>query len=115
MRHSVESSLKRLQTDYIDLLYVHWWGYATIIPELMHSLNDLVSSGKINYLGVSDTPAWVVVKANQYARDHGLRQFVVYKGLWNAAKRDFERDIVPMCKYEGMGLVPWGALGQGQF
>ncbi|KAF5877856.1 putative norsolorinic acid reductase protein [Botrytis fragariae] len=115
LRHSVETSLKRLQTEYIDLLYVHWWDYATTIPELMTSLNDLVSSGKVNYLGVSDTPAWVVAKANQYARDHGLRQFVVYQGLWNAAKRDFERDIVPMCKDEGMGLIPWGTLAQGRF
>ncbi|CAD6440553.1 1d13c748-07be-4ada-a05a-8dc7a42727d4 [Sclerotinia trifoliorum] len=115
LRNSIESSLKRLQTDYIDLFYVHWWDYTTTIPELMHSLNDLVSSGKVNYLGVSDTPAWVAAKANQYARDHGLRQFAVYQGLWNAAKRDFEREIVPMCKDEGMGLVPWGALGQGRF
>ncbi len=67
------------------------------------------------YLGVSDTPAWVVSKANQYARDHGLRQFVVYQGMWNAAVRDFEREIIPMCQDEGMGLLPWGVLGQGRF
>lgn len=81
----------------------------------MHSLNDLVISGQVLYLGVSDTPAWVVAKANQYARDHGLRQFVVYQGMWNAAMRDFERDIIPMCRDEGMGLAPYGCLGQGQF
>jgi aryl-alcohol dehydrogenase-like predicted oxidoreductase len=81
----------------------------------MHSLNDLVVSGQVLYLGISDTPAWVVSKANQYARDHGLRQFVVYQGGWNAAMRDFERDIIPMCKDEGMGLAPYGVLGQGQF
>ena len=67
------------------------------------------------YLGISDTPAWVVAKANQYARDHGLRQFVVYQGMWNAAMRDFERDIIPMCKDEGMALLPYGTLGQGRF
>jgi hypothetical protein len=82
---------------------------------MMQSLNDLVSSGKVNYLGVSDAPAWIVSKANQYARDHGLRQFVVYQGLWSAARRDFERDIIPMCVAEGMGLIPWGSLGMGQF
>jgi aryl-alcohol dehydrogenase-like predicted oxidoreductase len=115
MKVSVDQSLKKLQTTYIDLLYIHWWDYSTGIPELMQSLNDLVVSGKVIYLGVSDTPAWVVTKANQYARDHGLRQFVVYQGLWNAGIRDFERDIIPMCQDEGMGLLPYGALGQGRF
>lgn len=115
MRLSVDNSLKNLQTSYIDLLYLHWWDYATSIPELMHGLNDLVVSGKVLYLGISDTPAWVVAKANQYARDHGLRQFVVYQGLWNASIRDFERDIIPMCHDEGMGLAPWGTVGQGRF
>ncbi len=81
----------------------------------MRSLNSLVQSGKVNYLGISDTPAWVVAKANQYARDHGLAPFVVYQGLWNASIRDFERDIIPMCMDEGMGLIPWGTLGQGRF
>ncbi|KAK1145723.1 hypothetical protein N8T08_003961 [Aspergillus melleus] len=115
MRLSLEASLKKLQTSYIDLFYVHWWDYATTIPELMHALNDLVASGKVLYLGISDTPAWVVAKANQYARDHGLRPFVVYQGMWNAAIRDMERDIVPMCRDEGMGICAYGALGQGQF
>lgn len=114
MRVSLELSLKKLQTSYIDLFYVHWWDYTVTIPELMHSLNDLVAAGKVIYLGISDTPAWVVAKANQYARDHGLRQFSVYQGLWNASIRDFEREIIPMARDEGMGLVPWGALGQGR-
>lgn len=81
----------------------------------MHSLDEVVKSGKVLYLGVSDTPAWIVSKANQYARDHGLSQFIVYQGLWSAAKKDFEREIIPMCRAEGMGLAPWGALGGGQF
>lgn len=115
MRISLEASLRKLQTTYIDLFYVHWWDYTVSIPELMHSLNDLVVSGKVLYLGISDTPAWVVAKANQYARDHGLRQFTVYQGMWNAAMRDFERDIIPMCRDEGMGLCPYGVLNQGRF
>ena len=81
----------------------------------MQSLNTIVQQGKVIYLGVSDMPAWVVSKANQYARDHGLRQFVVCQGQWSAANRDFERDIIPMCASEGMGLAPWGALGGGGF
>ncbi|KAI0387985.1 norsolorinic acid reductase [Hypomontagnella monticulosa] len=112
---SVNESLRKLQTDYIDLLYVHWWDGSTSIPELMQSLNQLVLSGKVLYLGVSDTPAWVVSKANEYARNHGLRQFSVYQGRWSAATRDFEREIIPMVKAEGMSLAPWGALGGGKF
>jgi len=112
---SLEASLKKLQTDYIDLLYVHWWDFTTSIPELMQSLDAVVKSGKVLYLGISDTPAWVVSKANQYARDHGLRQFSVYQGRWSAAERDFEREIIPMAREEGMALAPWGALGSGNF
>lgn len=112
---SVNASLKKLQTDYIDLLYVHWWEYSTSIPELMQSLNQLVAAGKVLYLGISDAPAWVAAKANEYARNHGLRQFSVYQGRWSAASRDFERDIIPMARDEGMALAPWGALGGGTF
>ena len=97
------------------MLYLHWWDFTTSVPEVMKSLNTLADQGKILYLGVSDTPAWIVSKANQWARDHGLRQFVVYQGRWSAADRDFERDIIPMCEAEGMGLAPWGALGGGDF
>ena len=115
MRLSLDASLKKLQTDYIDVFYVHWWDSTTSIPELMHSLNTFVEQGKVLYLGVSDTPAWIVSKANEYARGKGLRQFSVYQGLWNAAMRDFERDILPMCAAEGMGIVPWGVVGRGNF
>jgi aryl-alcohol dehydrogenase-like predicted oxidoreductase len=115
MKVSLEASLKKLRTGYIDLFYVHWWDYTVSIPELMHSLNDLIVAGKVLYLGISDSPAWVVSKANQYARDHGLRQFVVYQGMWNASMRDFERDIIPMCRDEGMGLAPYAVLNQGRF
>lgn len=115
MKISVEASLKKLQTDYIDILYVHWWSYDTPIEEVMHYLNDLVVSGKVIYLGISDTPAWIVSKANTYARAHGLRPFVVYQGQWSAAQRSFEREIIPMCRAEGMAIAPWGALGGGMF
>ncbi|CAK7224111.1 hypothetical protein SBRCBS47491_005437 [Sporothrix bragantina] len=112
---SVNASLKKLRTDYIDLLYVHWWDHSTSVPELMQSLNQLVLSGKVLYLGISDAPAWVVSKANEYARNHGLRPFSVYQGRWSAAQRDFERDILPMARDEGMALAPWGSLGGGSF
>ncbi|KAJ5769061.1 Aldo/keto reductase [Penicillium odoratum] len=115
LRLSLEASLKKLGTTYIDIFYVHWWDFTVSIPEFMRTLDDLAAAGKILHLGISDTPAWVVSKANEYARCHGLRQFVVYQGLWNAGTRDFERDILPMCCAEGMAVVLYGTLGQGRF
>ncbi|KAF2838740.1 Aldo/keto reductase [Patellaria atrata CBS 101060] len=109
LRVSVEDSLKKLQTNCIDI------DYSTSIPEVMQSLNPLATAGKVLYLGVSDTPAWVVSKANHYARDHGLAQFMIYQGMWNAANCDLERDIISMCRDEGMAIAPWSALGSGQF
>ncbi len=115
LKISLDASLKKLQTDYIDLLYIHWWDFSTSIPELMQSLHHCVAAGKVLYLGISDTPAWIVSKANQYARDHGLTQFSVYQGHWSATMRDFEREILPMCEAEGMAVAPWGTLGRGNF
>ncbi|TYJ54957.1 hypothetical protein B9479_004369 [Cryptococcus floricola] len=115
LRLTVEASLKKLRTDYIDLLYVHWWDYSASIPEVMLSLNDLVKSGKVLYLGISDTPAWIVAQANEYARQNALTPFVIYQGNWNVAKRDMERDIIPMCRANGMSVAAWGVLGQGKF
>ena len=112
---SLAASLRKLQTSYIDLLYIHWWDYTTSIPEVMHALHYAVAAGKVLYLGISDTPAWIVSKANEYARQKGLTQFSVYQGLWNAAVRDFERDLIPMGASEGMALAPWGSLGRGAF
>jgi len=115
LKHSLEASLKKLRTTYIDILYVHWWDHSTSIPELMQNLAEVVRSGKVLYLGVSDTPAWVVAQANEYARAHALPQFVVFQGLYNYAVRDMERDIIPMCRNNGMSIAPWGIMGQGQF
>jgi len=115
MHLSFKKSLEKLRTDYVDVLYVHWWDFTTSIEELCHGLNNLVVSGKVLYLGVSDTPAWIVTKFNTYAKDHGMRQFSVYQGKWSAADRDFERDIIPMVRDQGMAICPWGALGGGDF
>ncbi|KAI0741966.1 norsolorinic acid reductase [Daedaleopsis nitida] len=112
---SVNDSLKKLQTDYIDLLYLHIWDYSASIPEIMQALDALVKQNKVLYLGISDTPAWLVVKANEYARAHGMAQFVVYQGLWSLTARDLEREILPMCRAEGMAVAPWGVLGQGKY
>ncbi|OHW97115.1 norsolorinic acid reductase [Colletotrichum incanum] len=112
---SVEASLRKLQTDYIDLLYVHYWDLATTAEELMQSLNALVQERKVLYLGVSDAPAWWVVKCNEYARRCGMRAFCVYQGRWSAAARDLEREVLGMCQDQGMGVAAWGSLGGGYF
>ncbi|KAI1251279.1 hypothetical protein MGN70_005845 [Eutypa lata] len=114
MHLSVRDSLRKLKTDYIDILYVHWWDFATSVEEVMSHLHAYVMAKQVLYLGISDTPAWVVVKANAYARANGLTPFSVYQGRWNAAFRDMEEDIIPMCEDQGMGIVPWAALGAGQ-
>jgi len=115
LRLSVKSSLEKLQTSYLDLLFVHYHDYTTSIPELMSALNDEVRSGRVNYIAASDMPAWLVVKANDYARQHGMAQFVAYQGEWSLLRRDVEREIIPMCQAEGMAFMPYGVLGQGKF
>ncbi|GLB45500.1 putative aryl-alcohol dehydrogenase [Lyophyllum shimeji] len=115
MHLSVEASLKKLRTSHIDLLYVHWWDWDTSIEEVMPGLHALVLAGKVLYLGISDTPAWIVSKANQYAYDHTLTPFAVYQGAWNVMNRDLERDVIPMARSEGMAITPWNAVASGKF
>ncbi|KUI60953.1 Putative aryl-alcohol dehydrogenase AAD14 [Cytospora mali] len=112
---SIRDSLKKLQTDYIDIYYVHYWDYTTSVKEVMDALHSLVEQGKVLYLGISDTPAWIVAEANTYAIDHGKTPFSIYQGRWNVMVRDFERDIVPMARHFGMALAPWDVLGGGKF
>lgn len=112
---SVRDSLTKLQTDWIDILYLHWWDFTTSIKEVMDSLHLLVQQGKVMYLGISDTPAWVVSAANEYALAHGKTPFCIYQGRWNVMRRDFERDIIPMARMYGMALCPWDVLGSGKF
>lgn len=111
---SLKDSLTKLQTDYVDILYLHWWDFSTSIEELMDSLDIVVKSGKVLYLGISDTPAWVVSAANVYASSHGKTPFSIYQGRWNVMIRDFERDILPMAKMFGMAIAPWDAAGGGR-
>ncbi|KAJ7062821.1 Aldo/keto reductase [Mycena amicta] len=114
MHISVEASLKKLRTSYIDILYVHWWDWNTSIEEVMTGLHKLVMQGKVLYLGISDTPAWIVSEANRYARDHGMSPFVIYEGHWNLLDRSFEREIIPMARAHGMALAPWDVLCAGK-
>ncbi|KAJ3055013.1 hypothetical protein HK097_000092 [Rhizophlyctis rosea] len=112
---SVERSLNNLKTEYIDILYLHWWDDCSPIKEIMHTLHHLVQYRKVLYLGISDTPAWIVAAANTYAEDHALTPFTIYQSKYSPASRDAERDILPMCKRFGMAFAPFGVLESGRF
>ncbi|KAF2861570.1 aryl-alcohol dehydrogenase [Piedraia hortae CBS 480.64] len=112
---SLRDSLKKLQTDWIDILYVHWWDWSTSVEEMMDSLDEVVKQGKVLYLGISDTPAYIVSMANTYAKAHGKTPFAVYQGRWNVMVRDLEREILPMCRLFGMAIAPWDVIGGGRF
>ena len=110
---SVEKSLKRLKTDYIDVLYVHAWDFTTPVEEVMRSLDDLVRQGKVFYIGISDTPAWIVSMANTWANDHALTPFIVNQIEYNLTERAPERDLLPMSKHLNLGVVAWSPLATG--
>ncbi|MEZ4921343.1 MAG: aldo/keto reductase [Saprospiraceae bacterium] len=113
MMRSVEESLKRLQTDFIDLLWVHAWDGVTPEEEIMRGLEDLVRSGLVHYIGISDTPAWVVSRANTLAELKNWTAFIGLQVEYSLIQRDAERDLLPMARYLGLTLTPWGALGGG--
>lgn len=113
MRQSVERSLKRLQSDYIDILYLHMWDYLTPVEEVMRGLDGLVQSGKVNYIAISDTPAYIIAEANTLATLRGWPSFLGIQIPYHLARRDAERELVPMAEHWGMTVLPWGVLGQG--
>ncbi len=110
---SVEASLKRLNTDYIDLLWLHAWDFTTPVSEVMRTLDDLVSSGKVLYIGISDSPAWVVSQANTLAELRGWSQFIGLQVEYNLLNRDAERDLLPMAKEFGISTTAWAPLASG--
>jgi aryl-alcohol dehydrogenase-like predicted oxidoreductase len=113
MMRSVEESLKRLKTDFIDLLYLHIWDDITPIDEVMRAMDDLVRQGKVNYIAISDTPAWVVAKGNTMAELMGWSQFVALQVEYSLLARTPERDLIPMAKHFGLTVTPWAPLGGG--
>lgn len=113
MMRSVEASLKRLETDFIDLLWVHAWDGTTPVEEIMRGLDDLVSQGKVNYIGISDTPAWVVSQANTLAHFRGWAAFVALQVEYSLIQRTPERDLIPMANAMGMAVTPWAPLAGG--
>lgn len=113
MVRSVEASLKRLDTDFIDLYWLHAWDFTTPVDEVMRGLDDLVRAGKIIYIAISDTPAWKIAQLNTWAECHALSRFIATQVHYNLVKRDVERDIVPACREFGLGVMPWAPLGGG--
>ncbi|MFE8601075.1 aldo/keto reductase [Archangium violaceum] len=108
-----DNSLRRLQTDYIDLYWLHNWDVHTPIEETMGALEDLVRAGKVRYLGVSDTPAWKIVEANMLARFRGWSAFIGLQIEYSLLERTVEQELVPMAREFGLGITPWSPLKSG--
>ncbi|MFO8173453.1 MAG: aldo/keto reductase [Longimicrobiales bacterium] len=113
MVQSLEASLKRLGTDYVDLLWLHAWDFMTPVDEVMRGLDDLVRAGKVLYLGISDTPAWVVSQANTLADLRGWSPFVALQIEYSLIQRTPERELLPMARSLDLAVTPWGILGSG--
>jgi len=113
MVQSLEESLRRLKTDYVDLFYVHAWDFFTPVDEVMRGLDDLVRSGKVLYLGISDTPAWIVSQCNTLAELRGWSNFVSLQSEYSLLERTPERDLLPMAKAFDIALTAWAPLAGG--
>jgi aryl-alcohol dehydrogenase-like predicted oxidoreductase len=110
---ATEASLRRLQTDWIDLLYVHIWDPVTPLEETISALNDLIRQGKVRYIGCSDFTGWQVSEAAACAREHGWDGFICHQIEYSALVRDIEVEIAPACRYNRVGLVAWSPLAGG--
>ena len=113
MVRSVEASLKRLDTDYIDLLYLHVWDDRTPVEEILRAFDDLVRSGKVLYVGISDSPAWQISRMQAIAELRGWAPLVALQIPYNLTERTVERDLMPMAKEMGLGVLPWSPLAGG--
>lgn len=111
--NSIESSLRRLGTDYVDLYQIHRWDPETPIEETMEALNDVVRSGKARYIGASSMFAWQFVKSLHVSDLRGLARFVSMQNHYNLVYREEEREMIPLCLEEGVGLIPWSPLARG--
>jgi aryl-alcohol dehydrogenase-like predicted oxidoreductase len=113
MMKSAERSLKHLQTDHIDIYYLHMWDYMTPVEEIIRGLDDLVRQGKVNYVAFSDTPDYIVAEANTRAGLMGWSRFIGMQIPYSLLYRDVERSIIPMAKHWDMAVLPWGLLEEG--
>ena len=113
LRLSLDTSLRRLRTDYIDVWYLHLWDQLTPVEETMRALDDAVTSGKVLHLGLSDTPAWVAAQATTLAHCHGWSRPAVLQARYSLLSRDAERDLIPAAEALGMSVAAWSPLGGG--
>ncbi len=112
--HEIDASLKRLGMDHVDLYQIHRWDDATPIEETMEALHDVVRMGKARYLGASSMHAWQFAKAQQVAERHGWTRFVSMQNHYNLLYREEEREMVPLCRDQEVGLIPWSPLARGR-
>ena len=112
---SIDKSLKRLQMDYVDLYQIHRWDYETPIEETMEALHDVVKAGKVRYIGASSMFAWQFSKAQYTAQSHGWTRFVSMQNHYNLVYREEEREMIPLCLDQGVGLIPWSPVARGFF
>ena len=110
----LDESLRRLRTDYVDLYQIHRWDYETPIEETLDALNDVVRSGKVRYIGASSTWAWQFTKALYLSKVNGWARFVSMQNHYNLIYREEEREMIPLCKAEGIGIIPWSPLARGR-
>ena len=110
---SIDASLRRLGTDHVDVYYIHRWDYETPIEETLAALDELVRVGKVRYLGASSMHAWQFMKALGLADRHGWSRFAAMQNHYNLVHREQEREMMPLCRNEGIGVVPWSPLARG--
>jgi len=110
----LDESLRRLQTDYVDLYQIHRWDYETPIEETLEALSDVVKAGKVRYIGASSMHAWQFTKALYLAQLHGWTRFVSMQNHYNLLYREDEREMIPLCQSEGIGVIPWSPLARGR-
>ena len=113
VRHAIEASLRRLGTDYVDLYQIHRYDRETPMEETLAALSALVDEGKVLYLGASSMAAWEFAKFLYLADKHGLARFVCMQNHYNLVYREEEREMIPLCQAEGVGLIPWSPLARG--
>ena len=112
--YELDQSLRRLETDYVDLYQIHRWDYETPIEETLEALADVAKSGKVRYLGASSMFAWQFTKALCLADRHGWTRFISMQNHYNLLYREEEREMMPLCQSEGIGVIPWSPLGRGR-
>jgi aryl-alcohol dehydrogenase-like predicted oxidoreductase len=113
MMRSVEESLRRLNSDHIDILYLHQWDSLTPVEEILRGLDDLVRQGKVLYLGMSDTPAWQIARMQAVSDLRGWTPFIALQSEYSLVERTPERDLIPMAREMGLGVIPWSPLANG--